>query len=107
MARAVYSTRFLAFSTTSTETETYTVASGFVAVVRDVSVYSGNTASDGWAVALADPLCYLYNGGNTGEAGWHQWVGRQILNAGEQLLGELFSGGELGSMMVSGYLLTV
>lgn len=107
MPRAVYSTRFLAFSTTSTEEETYTVPSGFVAVLRDVDVYHQGGAADGWSVQLVDPLCYLMTGGDTGSAGLAQWSGRQIFNAGEQLQGTLYSAGDLASMMASGYLLAL
>lgn len=104
MAIPVYSTRFLAWAATETP-PAYTVPDGYVAVVRDIDVYSGGGAMINW-VCSVNEIAHFAAGQFTIEAlaQTAQWRGRQILNAGEFLV--FASDGALDGM-ISGYLLTV
>jgi hypothetical protein len=107
MARAVYSTRFIALSVSESSSETYTVPDGFVAVLVDMQLYIGGGATAGWAVSLVDPLCYLWNGVAPSSAATSVWPGRRaVFNAGDQLEAQLFTAA-LASVVCSGYLLSV
>lgn len=104
-SRPVYSTRFLA-SPAPDFPPTYTVPTGFVAVVRDVVVYCApGEGGDHCTVLLVDPPCIIFDAGSlTAGQSVHQEL-RQVLNPGEQLTVD--SGlSEPSSVLVSGYLLT-
>lgn len=106
MARAVYSTRFLAVAGGADASETYTVPAGFIAVVRDIDVTLSGDASALAQVALESPnlvFAYIPASGTASES-W-QWQGRQVCNEGETLAAVL-STDTFGSIAVSGYLLT-
>lgn len=107
MARAVYSTRFLASSGTGTQEPTYTVPDGFVAVIRDIDGIVPDIAGSVVQCGLVDPQALFVDENYASNGGKHvQWQGRQVAYAGEQLAG-LIIGAAFGSLCASGYLLTV
>lgn len=101
---AVYSTRFFAVSTSADENLTYTVPAGQVAVLRDVSFATeGNTSSTA-GVYLQSPECLIaYFEGSAEGLTTGQWQGRQVFQAGEEMLCAVETDTFL-SLMVSGYL---
>lgn len=106
MARAVYSTRFLA-SPAPDFPPTYTVPAGYVAVVRDIEIYCApGEGGDHCTVLLVDPPCIIFDAGSLTAGQTVHWGGRQVLNAGESLTVD--SGlSEPSSVLISGYLLTL
>lgn len=104
MALPIYSTRLLAWAA-SESPPALTIPGGFVAVVRDIDVYSAGGAIINW-VAGINTICKFAAGQFTIEALAQvaQWRGRQILNAGEVLYFE--SDGPTDGA-ISGYLLTI
>ena len=101
---AVYSTRFLAWAADESP-PAYTVPDGYVAVVRDLDVWSGGGAMINWQLAVNE-IAKFAAGQFTIEslAQTAQWRGRQVLNAGEFLV---FSSDGALDGMISGYLLTL
>lgn len=100
---AVYSTRFLGWAASSTP-PAYEVPTGYVAVVRDVDVYSGGGAMINWKLSINEVATFAA-GQFTIEALAQvaQWRGRQVLNAGEVLV---FAADGATDGVISGYLLT-
>lgn len=100
--RPVYSTRLLAWAA-SEFVPPFVVPSGYVCVVRDADIYSGGGAIINWVLSV-NAVAKFAAGQFTIEALGQtaQWRGRQVLNAGEQLLFE--SDGSTDGL-VSGYLL--
>lgn len=100
----LYSTRFiqaqaLAFSAV------YNVPAGFIAVIRDCSVYNNSGAASASVFlegALGQTIFFAGNG--IGTQASHQWTGRQVVEAGETITVAVGSG--TWDVSVSGYLLT-
>ena len=106
MSRPVYSTRFIA-SPNPTFPPSYTVPAGFIAVVRDVVVYTAPGAGGVPTTIFIDsPNCIFFGvESSTGGDTIHQEL-RQVLEPGETI--GISSGLGAGcSVMVSGYLLTL
>lgn len=107
MAAPVYSTRFLALANASGTVETFTVPTGFVVVVADITVYQPATVDTSLLVQVVSPYLVLYYGGAGGAA--NSVVTRScrvVLNAGEELQAAR-STASSASVAVSGYLLTL
>lgn len=104
MAFPVYRTRFLAWHAEESP-PSYEVPAGYVAIVRDLDVYSGGGAIINWQLAVND-LAVFAAGQFTiealGQTG--QWRGRQVVHAGEFLA---FSSDGSTDGMCSGYLLSL
>lgn len=100
----VYSTRFIAWST-STIPPAYKVPSGYIAIVRDIDVYSGGGQIINW-VASVNLVAHFAAGQFTIEAlaQTAQWRGRQVLEAGEDLV---FASDGPTDGLISGYLLSL
>lgn len=100
----IYSTRFLAWSDDETPAP-YTVPTGYVAVVRDVDVWSGGGAMINVQLAV-NAVAKFWAAQFTVEsiAQVAQWRGRQVLQAGEDLV---FSADGATDGLVSGYLLSL
>ncbi len=101
---AVYSTRFLAWAA-SESPPPYVVPTGYVAVVRDLDVWSGGGSMINWQLAI-NGVAKFAAGQFTIEsvAQVAQWRGRQVVQAGELLF---FSADGAVDGLVSGYLLTI
>jgi hypothetical protein len=99
----VYSTRFMAWSSSESPTP-FEVPAGKVCVVRDADIYSGGGAIINWQLEILDGAKFAA-GQFTVEslAQTAQWRGRQILFAGEFLV---FGSDGATDGAVSGYLLT-
>ena len=81
------------------------VPAGFVAVVRDIDVYFGTSLSVRQVFAYGSASQVFFQGSvDANLAGWRQWEGRQVLQAGEAL-GIL--GTDVFDLTASGYLLTL
>lgn len=82
----------------------FVVPNGYVAVVRDLDVYSGGGSIIDWQLEIAG-VCKIAAGQFTVESlpQTAQWRGRQILEPGEALG---FSSDGATDGAVSGYLLT-
>lgn len=101
-SRDLYSSRLLAWQA-DTSPLAFEVPTGYVAIVRDLDVYSGGGIITDWKLSV--------NGVATFAAGEFtieslpqtaQWRGRQVLNAGELLV---FQSDNSTDGLVSGYLL--
>ena len=81
----VYSTRLLVCHNL-VEVATYTVPDGFIAVVRDIDSYASAGLLE-IAVTVFGNLSQIIDWWviDTGTSIIHQWRGRQVLYAGEQL----------------------
>lgn len=103
----VYSTRFIALSTTENETVDYTVPQGMVAVVVDVTARAPSNSGGVVQVYLVEPQVELLNveGPNTGGE-ISQWRGRFVCDEGETIEA-LVLASAFASVGVSGYLLSV
>lgn len=106
MARAVYSTQFLAASTNDSQSFDYTVPDGYVAVVRDLQVRLDEQSSGACYVYItpSDATILQVTSGSEGGA-QKQWSGGVVLNAGDVLVA-LFSTSAFASVVASGYLLS-
>jgi hypothetical protein len=113
--RRLYSTRFdLHTSTGEGEFLGYTVPSGMVIVLRDITI------SAPFLIGAVDAAVSLFVPGGPGDGyqflHWtsvltegsepYHWTGRQVLNAGEQEL-LLDNNGGLYTWSISGYLLSI
>lgn len=98
----VYSTRLLAWSSDESPAP-YEVPDGYVAIVRDLDVWSGGGAMINWQLAV-NTVAKFAAGQFTVEsiAQTAQWRGRQVVQAGEFLV---FSSDGPTDGLVSGYLL--
>lgn len=97
-----YSTRILGWAATETPPP-YVVPTGYRAIVRDVDVWSGGGAMINFQLAV-NSVAKFWAGQFTVEsiAQVAQWRGRQVLNAGDELV--FSSDGPLDGL-ISGYLL--
>lgn len=102
----VYSTNFATASPPSGFTTLYTVATGFVVVVRDMELLNTGGLTETFSVFANTP------GGSAtfwqiaaSSLTWYQWAGRVVLPAGSSIQCSVPSGGSM-QIMVSGYLLT-
>jgi hypothetical protein len=85
----------------------YTVPSGYVAVVRDIEVWSGATSQAGINFGLLSSGFYavIWNL-EIQPSAWQQWKGRVVAPAGLELQG--YGGGQSTiHACVSGYLLSL
>lgn len=98
-----YSHRFLAWSASMTP-PAYEVPSGYVAVIRDLDVWSGGGSIINWTLAV-NTVAKIAGGAFTliSEQQVATWRGRQIVQAGEFIT---FTSDGATDGMVSGYLLT-
>lgn len=98
-----YSHRFLAWAASETP-PSFVVPTGYVAIVRDLDVWSGGGAMINWQLAV-NGIAKFAAGQFTVEslAQVATWRGRQVINAGEQLV---FQSDGPTDGLVSGYLLT-
>lgn len=103
MAPVVYSHRFLAWESVAIPPP-YLVPEGYVAVVRDVDVWSGGGSIINYGLDI-NGIARFWGGQFTVESvpQWAGWRGRQILNAGEYLY---FTANGALDGCISGYLLT-
>jgi len=104
MARAIYSTRFIASSGLS-GTASYTVPPGFVAVIRSWTIFHGVELS-GIEATLQGPnpvKIAVYQDVGASAAS-DEWTGRTVLYAGESMSVTVEAGNV--DTTVSGYLLT-
>lgn len=107
MAAQVYSTRFIGFEGSGGATQSYTVPSGYRAVVACVVAQIGAGASSSVYLGIASPLVILVNNNGSGTTPtFFYWSGRLVVNEGEELFSEL-SGPNGSTIAASGYLLTV
>lgn len=107
MARAVYSTRFLAFLGTGAPAETYTVPAGYVGVLREMTAFLRvgdlvyvTVDVDGVGV----PVWQTFGTESSGST--FNWSSRAVMPPGSILNGSTNSA-EASSLYASGYLLTV
>ena len=100
----VYSTRFLAWSADMTPPP-FAVPTGYVAIVRDLDVWSGGGAIINWELQVVEGA-HFAAGQFTEEslAQTAQWRGRQVLLPGEDLA---FSADGVTDGLCSGYLLAL
>lgn len=100
----VYSTRFMGWAASEIP-PLFEVPTNYVAIVRDIDVLSHGGAMINWVVSV-NAIADFAAGQFTIEAlnQTAQWRGRQVLNAGEQLVFE--SDGPTDGL-ISGYLLTL
>jgi len=100
--RPVYSTRFLAWAAETTP-PAYTVPTGYLAIVRDVSVTTAGGSITNFRAAINDVAGYAA-GAFTDEALPQQfhWEGRVVAEPGELLT---FAGDSATDGVISGYLL--
>jgi hypothetical protein len=105
--RAVYSTRFLRIGARGASSSTYVVPTGFVAVVRDVAVLLEGDATSNAELFVEAPSTWIgYWAPAATGTHTYQWIGRQVIEAGETLAGDC-SGTTWASLWASGYLLSV
>lgn len=100
----VYSQRFIGWAA-ETIPPLFAVPTGYVAIVRDVDVLSHGGAMINWVVSVngvADFAAGQFTIEALNQTG--QWRGRQVVNAGEELVFE--SDGPTDGL-ISGYLLSL
>lgn len=106
MAQPVYSTQFCKGSVSGSPVVLYTVPSGYIAVLRSIAAYNNTGSSQ--SVLLSPGVSGSSEGAfakddSLASGDVFQWEGRQVLNAGEQLI-VAFPNATL-AVMASGYLL--
>lgn len=107
MARAVYSTRFIGFESAVNATDSYTVPSGFVAVIRDITAFLASSAVTLAQVFIEEPNCVLLDATGSGLTPTiAQWTGRTVCNEGEHIEAVIDAAAAC-SIAVSGYLLSL
>jgi hypothetical protein len=102
-----YSTQFFAGAIGLGTTALYTVPTGFVVVVRDVTVYGNFATAEqvGVGLEVAGSISgYLLFANPLHPGDLAEWQGRQVINAGGVLTA--VSGGSGPIVWASGYLLT-
>ena len=101
--RPLYSTRFLAWAADGTP-PAYTVPTGYIAVVRDIDVWSGGGAQINYQVSV-NAVAKFWAGQFSilAIAQVGQWRGRQVVMPGEDLV---FAADGAVDGMISGYLLS-
>ena len=100
----VYSTRFINVAG-FTGDAAFEVPSGYIAVVRDIDVVVFEPGAGTVEAGLGGSSVFWgYTWSFVTVLGWESWRGRQVLNAGEQLV--LHSNAAM-DMMASGYLLSL
>ena len=80
----IYSTRFAEAAVVNTTATVYTVPSGFVAVIVDISVLLKGSGTNATVIRSGSVARILYVPGGTPPVYSH-WTGRQVLNAGDVL----------------------
>lgn len=105
----VYSTCFYRGVIPTASTVLYTVPTGFVAIVRDITVYNAMATSrkglTGWLIQddNANPI-YATLATSPSNLTTYQWQGREVLTAGQTVVGLAYDGS--WKVRVNGYLLT-
>lgn len=103
MAAAVYSTRFYAgLAPANSNTTLYTVPSNYIAIVRCIDAVASAPGTAGSAQVLIAGKAYITTGNFTTTVQYLHWEGRQVLNAGESLSGNVTSVATY--LCISGYL---
>lgn len=100
---SIYSTRFIGQTVVAGTPAIYTVASGYTAVVRHITLVAVASGVTGISVSLPGD-CFVYHATSLATAPSIDWVGRQVFNGGDQL--EVSCTGANVYAMVSGYLLS-
>lgn len=101
---SVYSTQFFGGALAGDETHNlYEVPTGYVAVVRDVSLFSQSSGSNG-CYAGSDAGYAYFSALDQPQYASPHWEGRVVMNAGEVMTLGIFSGD--WTCVISGYLLT-
>lgn len=99
----VYSTRFFANLLVNSSVA-FLVPGGYIAVVRHVDCSQTSPGGFICQVGIAGHANFFsVDMGLTTTVSWASWAGRQVLNAGEQLVA---NGVGTGDVVASGYLLT-
>jgi len=106
MAQPVYSTQFCKGSVGGSPAILYTVPAGYIAVLRSIAAY--NNTGTAQSVLLSPGVSGSSEGAfakddSLASGDVFQWEGRQVLNAGEQLI-VAFPNATV-AVMASGYLL--
>lgn len=106
----VYSTLLMAWRAVSAGTNTYTVPAGFRAVVRDIvaTPMAGSVGSGLFGFDVHDHDGHIFFARLTPAAfvgGTFHWEGRQIVDAGGQIIASAYDDG--WDFRISGYLLTL
>lgn len=98
----VYSHRFVAWASSSTP-PAYVVPLGYVAILRDIDVYSGGGSIIDWHAGINE-VCIVAAGQFTVESlpQTLTWRGRQVVNPGEAIY---FASDGATDGAISGYLL--
>jgi hypothetical protein len=101
---AIYSTRFVEQAITATSVNAYTVATGFVAVIRQITVFITGTGATA-TVLRSGGAAIMFRATSAAANDYVSQEGRWVLNAGEVL--EISAGGT-GAIQfnINGYLLT-
>lgn len=99
---SVYSHRFLAWAASEIP-PVFTVPTGYIAIMRDIDVWSGGGAMINWEAGI-NGICKLAAGQFTVEsiAQVATWRGRQVVEAGEEIY---FQSDGPTDGAISGYLL--
>lgn len=107
MARAVYSTQFIVY-TSATPNLSYEVEEGFTAVMRDAASaqdIGGYVLQVGFQNSPEAPACFPVAVGAAGVANYAQWTGRIVVPGGGTILAALSELGDAPYVYVGGYLL--
>jgi hypothetical protein len=105
----VYSTRLLTLPGVLGTSTSYTVAEGFVAIVKAVTVYSSGSAFDISAFLEDDATgaALLYWSWGAAQPAYHSYYGGIVFEAGEGFHFQVDTAGSAGvDCSASGYLLT-
>jgi ferric-dicitrate binding protein FerR (iron transport regulator) len=81
---AIYSTRFVEQAITATSANAYTVGTGFVAVIRDISVFITGTGATA-TVLRSGGSAIMFRATSAAANDYVHQEGRWVLNAGEIL----------------------
>lgn len=101
----VYSTRFLLLDAPSIGTHSYTVPSGYLAVLRDVDAVIGDSiGTEEVAIGINGVFFANAPAGSAGAPTW-SWRGRQIANPGDTI--DVGVGAAIQAVAASGYLLVL
>ena len=104
MSRSVYSTLFAATSYTTTGNHTvYTVPSGFVAVLKDVTAFEYSGSGRGLLYDVTNGQSWTLWINSSGDYKPFEWQGMQVFPAGSQMGFTLVSGAF--QLRYNGYLL--
>lgn len=105
MARAVYSTQFLADYPWGSDVS-FTVPAGYIAIVRSIDLFQGGgSGGHELQVYLGYSSAVVFNVPSSAAGASYHWEGRQVLEQGDELIATNPSAGP-ASVLASGYLLT-